>query len=144
MENLYEVLGVARSASRDEIRSTYRQLARKYHPDLNPGNAGAEDKFKQISAAYEVLSDPDKRKAYDEFGADSLHSGFDPEQARTYQQWKGRRAASGQPFSPENFEFDLGDLFGTGFGRAQTPPPTEPTSWRWSSSTWHRPSRGRR
>jgi molecular chaperone DnaJ len=65
----YEVLGVARGASADEIKSAYRRLARRYHPDVNPGDGEAEDKFKEIGAAYSVLSDPDRRARYDQFGS---------------------------------------------------------------------------
>src|SRR6476646_2285446 len=65
----YEILGVARNAKEEEIKKTYRKLARKYHPDLNPNNKQAEEKFKEIQEAYEVLSDADKRKKYDQLGA---------------------------------------------------------------------------
>jgi molecular chaperone DnaJ len=64
----YEVLGVSRSASADEIKSAYRKLARKYHPDVNQGDPSAEEKFKEVSGAYEILSDPEKRQRYDQFG----------------------------------------------------------------------------
>ena len=70
----YEVLGVSRSASEDEIKKAYRKLAKQYHPDLNPGNKEAEQKFKEVNEAYEVLSDKDKRAKYDQFG----HAGVDP------------------------------------------------------------------
>src|SRR6185436_451551 len=65
----YESLGVARTAKEDEIKKTYRKLARKYHPDLNPNNKQSEDKFKEIQEAYDVLGDPEKRKQYDQLGA---------------------------------------------------------------------------
>ncbi len=110
--DLYATLGVTRSASKDEIRKAHRKLARKYHPDINPGNTEAEDKFKQISAAYDVLSDPEKKKLYDEFGMDGLRGGFDPEHARSYRKWRDTRESAGRPFRDESFDFDLGDLFG--------------------------------
>src|SRR5438552_9632769 len=65
----YEILGVARTAKEDEIKKTYRKLARKYHPDLNPNNKQSEEKFKEIQEAYEVLSDTEKRRKYDQLGA---------------------------------------------------------------------------
>ena len=70
----YEVLGVQKGATPDEIKKAFRQMAKKYHPDLNPNNKEAEDKFKEVNEAYEVLSDPDKKSRYDQFG----HAGVDP------------------------------------------------------------------
>ena len=69
----YKVLGVERTASEADIKSAYRKLARKHHPDVNPGNKDAEKQFKEINEAYQVLSDPAKRKKYDELGADWEH-----------------------------------------------------------------------
>jgi DnaJ-class molecular chaperone len=86
--SLYEALGLARSASEDEIKKAFKKLARKHHPDLNPGDARAEERFKSVSAAYDVLGDPEKRKLYDEFGEDATRLGFDPEQARAHKQWQ--------------------------------------------------------
>jgi DnaJ-class molecular chaperone len=79
----YKILGVERGASHDDIRKAYRKLARKYHPDINPGSKDAENKFKDLSVAYDVLSDDKKRKLYDEFGDAGLASGFDAEKARS-------------------------------------------------------------
>src|SRR5690242_6965956 len=67
-KNYYEALGLSRTASEKEVRNAYRKLARKFHPDVNPNDRGAESRFKEINAAYEVLSDPDKRKKYDKYG----------------------------------------------------------------------------
>lgn len=132
--DLYKILGVERGASPDEIRKVYRKLARKYHPDINPGNKEAESKFKEISGAYDVLGDPEKRKLYDEFGEAGLASGFDAEKARTYRQWQeqaartGARAGAGG-FSAQEFDVgDLGEIFGDLFGRARrTTEPSSPT-----------------
>ena len=112
-KDLYKVLGVAREVSADDLRAAYRKLARKYHPDVNPGDKAAEENFKAIASAYEVLSDAEKRKTYDEFGEDALRGGFDAEQARAYSKWKGRREESGRPFEREYV--DLEDLFGGAF-----------------------------
>ena len=98
-KNLYDVLGVAKNASADEIKKAYRKLARQHHPDRNPGDNEAEERFKEVQAAYDVLSDPEKRKAYDTFGSAD-----------------GRRGA-GPGFTTVDFgDFDLGDLFGGLFG----------------------------
>jgi len=106
----YHILGVQRGASHDEIRKAYRKLARKHHPDINPGNKDAENKFKDLSVAYDVLGDEKKRKLYDEFGEAGLAAGFDAEKARSYQQWQQQSARAGgaYEFSPDDF----GDLFG--------------------------------
>ena len=102
----YEVLGVSRSASEDEIKKAYRKLAKKYHPDLNPGNAEAEQKFKEVNEAYEVLSDSNKKARYDQFG----FAGVDPNY--------GAGAGGGGGFGGfTDFDFgDLGDIFGSFFG----------------------------
>ena len=98
----YEVLGIAKNASDDEIKSAYRKLAKKYHPDLNPDKKEAEDKFKEVAEAYEILSDKDKKGRYDQFG----HAGVDP-----------NYGAGGGGFGGfGGGGVDLGDLFGDLFG----------------------------
>ena len=97
----YEVLGIAKGASEDEIKKAYKKMARKYHPDLNPGDKEAEEKFKEVNEAYEVLSDANKKARYDQYG----HAGVDP-----------NFGAGGAGFDG-SFDFgDLGDIFGSFFG----------------------------
>jgi curved DNA-binding protein len=126
--NLYEILGVSRSASADDIKKAYRRLAKKYHPDVNPGNKPAEEKFKEVTAAFEVLSDAKKRKLYDEFGPDALRTGFDEKRAEEYRRWRSQGAPQGgMPFDFGDFErvnvgdygtFDFSTIFGDLFGGA--------------------------
>ncbi len=103
----YEVLGVAKSATSDEIKKAYRKLAMQHHPDKNPGNKEAENKFKEASEAYAVLTDDSKRKRYDQFG----HAGIDG---------MGQGGHGGNPFEGAGFDFggfgDFGDIFGDIFG----------------------------
>ncbi len=124
--DLYEILGVSRTATQDELKRAYRKLAKKYHPDVNPGNKPAEEKFKEVTAAFEVLSDEKRRKLYDEFGPDALRSGFDEKRAAEYRRWRSHGApAGGMPFDFGDFatvnvgdygSFDFGSIFGDLFG----------------------------
>ena len=98
----YEVLGVSKTAGEDEIKKAYRSLAKKYHPDVNPGNKEAEAKFKEVNEAYEVLSDSDKRQKYDQFG----HAAFDPSAGGGFGGFGGFGGA----------DFDFGDIFSSFFG----------------------------
>jgi DnaJ-class molecular chaperone len=118
--DLYAVLGVARDADADALRSAYRKLARKNHPDVNPGDKAAEERFKEISRAYDVLSDPEKRRNYDEFGEVSLEAGFDAKRAReAKERFEARYGREREGFASggaEEFSFgDLDDLLGRYF-----------------------------
>src|SRR5215475_1142547 len=101
-QDYYHVLGIERQASAEEIKKAYRKLARQYHPDKNPGDKAAEDRFKEVQAAYDVLSDPEKRKAYDDYGSPD------------------GRVRPGPGGEGVTFDFgdlgDLSDLFGGLFG----------------------------
>ena len=109
MTNLYDTLGVAKNASAEEVKKAYRKLARQHHPDANQGDQAAEERFKEIQGAYDVLSDAEKRKAYDAYGSTN-----------------GRGPMGG---GPQFQDFDLSDLFGGlfggggGFGRQRGPQP---------------------
>jgi DnaJ-class molecular chaperone len=120
-KDYYKILGVARGASTDEIKKAFRKLARKYHPDVNPGDKKAEVKFKEINEAYEVLSDPDKRQKYDTLGPNWQEQFGPPAGAgrRTYAYGNGRGNSSPFEFDPNNAGFS--DFFEALFGRS-TPP----------------------
>src|SRR5215831_14027825 len=131
-EDFYKILGVKKDAKPEEIKKAYRRLARKYHPDVNPGDKAAEDRFKQMSEAFDVLSDPKKRKVYDRFGqySDNLANAAEAGGA-------GSSYPRGAPFDLSGFDFGGGaagqgstggsfrdifaDLFGG--GRAEREPP---------------------
>jgi molecular chaperone DnaJ len=140
-KDYYETLGVSRSADTEEIRKSYRKLARKYHPDLNPGDKAAEERFKKVQEAYDVLSDDEKRKVYDQFGFYSPNippngggpgagggaggpnfGGFDwSEFMRQQQERQG--GAAGADNEGFHFRDIFGDLFGGGRRRTTTPEP---------------------
>ena len=112
----YEVLRVAKNASADEIKKAYRKLALQYHPDRNPGNKEAEEKFKEAAEAYGVLSDPQRRQQYDQFGFEGMNGG-------------GFGGFGGGGMSMD----DIFSMFGDADGPTRTPRSAAPT-WRWSST----------
>lgn len=113
-EDYYNTLEVRRTATPEEIEKAYKKLARKYHPDLNQDDPSAKEKFQKVQQAYDVLNDPKKREMYDQFG-------------ENFEQMESTRGGRGNPFrggSGQQFEFDLGDLFGHGgspFGGGGSP-----------------------
>lgn len=132
-KDYYKILGVKKTASEKEIKSAYRKLARKYHPDVNPGDKTAEARFKEINEAQAVLTDPDKRKKYDTLGPDwekRVQPGYHPG-GYTYTTsggtadfsdffetlFGGRGAQQQQQTGSSGFDFDLGSIFGRGRGR---------------------------
>ena len=120
MEDFYNLLDVSRSASEKEIRQAYRRLARQYHPDVNPGNAESEEKFKRINEAYEVLSDKDKRPKYDKYGERWKHADeLETAQAARGGDFSQRFTWGRGPGSVVDFDgIDVGDLFGGLFSRS--------------------------
>jgi len=112
-KDFYDVLGVKRDASESDIKKAYRRLARKHHPDVNPGDTASEEKFKEISEAYEVLTDPEKKKNYDRFG----HAGPGPQGFEGFGGGAGGAPGGGNfRWSSADGTFDFSDLFGDLFG----------------------------
>lgn len=119
--DLYKDLGVARGATQDEIKKAYRKLAAQFHPDRNPNNKGAEERFKAVNRAHQVLGDAQKRALYDEFGEIALREGFDAEAARAYTRGRSpfggtvRGGSGGFSFEDILGNGNIGDIFGEMF-----------------------------
>jgi DnaJ-class molecular chaperone len=110
--DFYAILGVSRDASSDEIKKAYRRLAKELHPDRNPDDQAAEERFKDVSNAYAILSDPEKRKLYDQFGEVGLREGFDPDAYRAATQGAGGFGGFGGASYGGAGGFDFSDIFG--------------------------------
>ncbi|MDP2682568.1 MAG: DnaJ C-terminal domain-containing protein [Deltaproteobacteria bacterium] len=114
-KDYYEILGISRDVIEEDIKKAYRELAKKYHPDLHPGDKAMEARFKEINEAYEILKDPKKREQYDRFGNAAFEPGFQGTRTYTYPWGSG-----GKTVNVEDFGFDIGgleDTFGDIFGR---------------------------
>ena len=121
----YEVLGVGRDADDKQLKKAFRKFARKYHPDLNPNDKAAEQRFKEVNEAYEILGDPAKRKQYDSFGHAAFDAGAQAQASEGFRTWTGGvdpRAAQDKGFG-SIFEDIFGDVFG---GRRESQPAPEP------------------
>jgi molecular chaperone DnaJ len=125
MKDPYSALGVSRTASAEEIKKAYRKLAKKLHPDMNPGDKKAEERFKEVSGAFEILGDPKRRALYDEFGEISTRPGFDEQKAREFQR-QARAGGFGEGGFQDFQDFsggrgfdpsDLGSMFEDLFSR---------------------------
>lgn len=116
-KDYYEILGVSRNATLDEVKKAYRRLARKHHPDVNPGSKEAEERFKKITEAYQVLSDPKKRKEYDQFGSAAFQGRAGPDLSDFAANFEDFSRGFGRGLRFEVGGFDFGDLFSEIFGR---------------------------